>query len=122
MNAAALPAAPAFRQARPIAEKAGLRPHILLNCRVWLAANESHPFFNSSHEALRTRGGVSHLREYFTLMFKQASALKAGKDDKTSDSLLHQAKAVLEIRRASSPCRQSPSSSTRRPSPIKSAR
>jgi hypothetical protein len=96
INAAALPAAPTLSQARPIAEKAGLRPHILLNCRVWLAANESHPFFKPWQEALRTRGGVSHLREYYTLMFKQASALKDSKAEKGSNSLLHQAKAALE--------------------------
>ncbi|MBK8041147.1 MAG: PSD1 domain-containing protein [Verrucomicrobiaceae bacterium] len=96
MNAAALPVAPTLSQVRPVAEKAGLRPHILLNCRVWLAANESHPFFKPWQEALRTRGGVSHLREYYTLMFKQASTLKDVKADKNSESLLHQAKAALD--------------------------
>ena len=96
MNAAALPVAPTLSQVRPVAEKAGLRPHILLNSRVWLAANESHPFFKPWQEALRTRGGVSHLREYYTLMFKQASTLKDVKADKGSESLLHQAKAALD--------------------------
>lgn len=96
MNAAVLPVAPTLSQVRPVAEKAGLRPHILLNCRVWLAANESHAFFKPWQEALRTRGSVSHLREYYTLMFKQASALKDSKADKSSDSLLHQAKAALD--------------------------
>ena len=96
MNAAALPVAPTLSQVRPVAEKAGLRPHILLNCRVWLAANEAHPFFKPWQEALRTRGGVSHLREYYTLMFKQTSALKDVKADKGSESLLHQAKAALD--------------------------
>ncbi len=96
MNAAALPLAPTLSQVRPVAEKAGLRPHILLNCRVWLAANEAHPFFKPWQEALRTRGGVSHLMEYYTLMFKQASALKDVKADSNSQSLLHQAKAALD--------------------------
>jgi hypothetical protein len=96
MNAAALPVAPTLSQVRPVAEKAGLRPHILLNCRVWLAANEAHHFFKPWQEALRTRGGVSHLREYYTLMFKQASTLKDVKADKSSESLLHQAKAALD--------------------------
>jgi hypothetical protein len=63
---------------------------------VWLAANEANPFFKPWQEALRTRGGVSHLREYYTLMFKQASVLKDVKADKSSESLLHQAKAALD--------------------------
>ncbi len=96
MNAAALPVAPTLSQVRPVADKAGLRPHILLNCRVWLAANEAHPFFKPWQDAWRTRGGVSHLREYYTLMFKQASTLKDVKADKGSESLLHQARAVLD--------------------------
>ena len=96
MNAAALPSAPTLSQARILAEKVGLRSHILLNCRVWLAANENHLFFKPWQEALRTRGGVSHLRDYYTLMFKKASELKDTKADMSSESLLHQAKAVLE--------------------------
>ena len=96
MYAVELPSAPTLSQARLVAEKVGLRPHVLMNCRVWLAANENHPFFKPWQEAVRTNGSVSHLKEYYTLMFKQASSLKDSQAEKRSESLLHQAKTALE--------------------------
>jgi len=96
IHAAALPAAPTLSHARPVAEKAGLRPHILLNCRVWLSANESHPLFAPWQQALRTRAGVSHLRGHYESLFKQASSLPGPKQAKEGNALLHQARTALE--------------------------
>ena len=105
ITAAQLPAVPTLSQARPVAEKAGLRPHILVNARVWLAANEKHAVFQPWQDALRSRGSVSHLREYYLLLFRRAQEMKPlpaekGKDTakvaKDSGSLLHQARAAID--------------------------
>lgn len=112
MAAAQLPHSPTLSTVRPIAEKAGLRPQILLNTRVWLAANEKHPVFKPWQDALRQRGSVSHLREYYMLLFAQAEKitpipakskkptgadLAADKEQKPlAGSILHQTRAALD--------------------------
>ncbi|MBL9131181.1 MAG: PSD1 domain-containing protein [Verrucomicrobiaceae bacterium] len=96
MAAASVPPTPTLSQVRPIAEKHGLRPHILLNTRVWLAANESHLFFKPWQEAVRTKKDASHLRPYFTLIFAQAEKITPPQKGSVSASLLHQARAALD--------------------------
>ena len=96
MAAAKLPVAPTLSQVRPVAEPLGLRPHILLNCRVYLAANETLPFFKPWHDALNKTGDVQSLRGYYTAIFTAAEKIKPDPKVKTEDSLLHQARAALD--------------------------
>jgi len=112
MAAAKLPEAPVMSQVEPVAKAHGLRPHILLNCRVYLAANENLPFFKPWQDALNS-GTVETLRGYYTAVFSAAEKItpaapkakakaKAGAKaepeyaDATADSLLHQARAALD--------------------------
>lgn len=96
MAACELPATPTLTQAKPVADKHGLRAHILLNCRVYLAANESNPFFKPWQDALKTKGDVKSLRDYFTAIFAAAEKIKINPKEKVEDSLLHQARAELD--------------------------
>lgn len=109
MAAAKLPEAPVMSQVEPVAKAAGLRPHILLNCRVYLAANENLPFFKPWQDALNS-GNVETLRGYYTAVFAAAEKIapaakakpaaktkgKAEVADASEDSLLHQARAALD--------------------------
>ncbi len=97
MAACELPATPTLSSVKPVAEKHGLRPHLLLNCRVYLAANENLPVFKPWHDAMKATGTATHLRDYFAAIFSAAEklAVKAKvKDDE--GSLLHQARAELD--------------------------
>ncbi|HEY1050225.1 MAG TPA: PSD1 and planctomycete cytochrome C domain-containing protein [Prosthecobacter sp.] len=67
-----LPATPTLSGVAPVAKKHGLRAHILLNCRVYLAANEGLPVFKPWQEAVRGQGDVAKLREHFTTLFAEA--------------------------------------------------
>lgn len=98
MAAAALPRAPTLSQVKPVATQHNLRAHVLLNTRVYLAANETHPFFKPWQDALKAKGEVKHLRPYFTAIFAAAEKLKPDPKtkDAASDSLLHQARAALD--------------------------
>jgi len=98
MAAAALPRAPTLSQVVPIAKQHNLRAHVLLNCRVFLAANETHPFFKPWQNALKIKGEVKQLRPYFTAIFAAAEKLNPDPKikDATADSLLHQARAALD--------------------------
>lgn len=110
MAAAALPATPTLSQARPVAEPLGLRAQVLLNCRVYLAANESLPFFKPWQDALKTTGNVQPLRGYYTAIFAASEKLaptpkvkakakaktEEESEEKPEDSLLHQARAALD--------------------------
>lgn len=96
MAACELPEAPTLSQAKPVAEKHGLRAHILLNCRVYLAANESNAFFKPWQDAVQSTGHAQGLRPYFTAIFNAAAKIKVGPKDKVEDSLLHQARAELD--------------------------
>ncbi|MCF7789109.1 MAG: PSD1 and planctomycete cytochrome C domain-containing protein [Prosthecobacter sp.] len=106
MAAAKLPATPTLSQVRPVAEPLGLRAHILLNCRVYLAANETLPFFKPWQDALKSTGDVTPLRGYYTAIFAAAEKItpapkakpkaKAELADASEDSLLHQARAALD--------------------------
>ncbi|HBJ87474.1 MAG TPA: hypothetical protein DDZ88_27180 [Verrucomicrobiales bacterium] len=97
MAACELPATPTLSSVKPVAEKHGLRPHLLLNCRVYLAANENLPVFKPWHDAMKATGTATPLRDYFAAIFSAAEklAVKAKvKDDE--GSLLHQARAELD--------------------------
>lgn len=97
MAACELPATPTLSTVKPVAEKHGLRPHILLNCRVYLAANENLPLFKPWQDAMRSSGSATPLRGYFTAIFAAAEKLNLKtkvKDDE--GSLLHQARAELD--------------------------
>ena len=96
MAAAKLPEAPTLSQVRPVAEPLGLRSHILLNCRVYLAANETLPFFKPWQDALHNTGDVQSLRGYYTALFAAAEKIKPDPKLKAEDSLLHQARAALD--------------------------
>ncbi len=96
MAACELPSAPTLSQTKPVAEKHGLRAHILLNCRVYLAANESNALFKPWQEAVKTSGNALGLRPYYTAIFNAAAKIKVGPKDKVDDSLLHQARAELD--------------------------
>lgn len=115
MAAAKLPETPTLSQVRPVAEPLGLRAHVLLNCRVYLAANEKLPFFKPWQDVVEKKGDVSSLRGYYTAIFaaaekvapapkpksKKAKAKSEEKteepsDDHSEDSLLHQARAALD--------------------------
>ena len=96
MAAAKLPEAPTLSQVGPVAEPLGLRPHILLNCRVYLAANETLPFFKPWQDALNNTGDVQSLRSYYTAIFAAAEKIKPDPKVKAEDSLLHQARAALD--------------------------
>jgi len=96
MAACELPAAPTLSQARPVAEKHGLRAHILLNCRVYLAANETNPFFKPWQDAMKAKGSAQGLLLYYKAVFNAAAKIKVGPKDSPSDSLLHQARAELD--------------------------
>jgi hypothetical protein len=96
MAACELPSAPTLSQTKPVAEKHGLRAHILLNCRVYLAANESNALFKPWQDAVKTSGNALGLRPYYTAIFNAAAKIKAGPKDKVDDSLLHQARAELD--------------------------
>jgi hypothetical protein len=108
MAAAKLPEAPTLSQVRPVAGPLGLRPHILLNCRVYLAANETLPFFKPWQDAVEKHSDVSSLRGYYTAIFAAAEKIapapkakpkadaKAEPKDAAEDSLLHQARAALD--------------------------
>ena len=97
MAACELPATPTLSSVKPVAEKHGLRPHLLLNCRVYLAANENLPVFKPWHDAMKSAGTATTLRAYFAAIFSASEklAVKAkAKDDE--GSLLHQARAELD--------------------------
>jgi hypothetical protein len=96
MAACELPIAPTLSQVVPVAEKHGLRAHVLLNCRVYLAANESDPFFQPWQDALKAKGTAEPLRSYYTAIFGAAAKIKVNPKDKAEDSLLHQARAALD--------------------------
>ncbi|OYW77990.1 MAG: hypothetical protein B7Z37_01680 [Verrucomicrobia bacterium 12-59-8] len=96
MAAAKLPATPTLSQVRPVAEPLGLRAHVLLNCRVYLAANETLPFFKPWQDALKTTGDVQPLRSYYTAIFAAAEKIKPDPKVTAEDSLLHQARAALD--------------------------
>jgi hypothetical protein len=96
MAACELPVAPTLSQVKPVADKHGLRAHVLLNCRVYLAANESNPFFKPWQDALKTTGETESLRPYYTAVFNAAAQIKFSPKDKADDSLLHQARAELD--------------------------
>jgi hypothetical protein len=96
MAACELPVAATLSQARPVAEKHGLRAHILLNCRVYLAANETNPFFKPWQDAMKAKGSAQDLRPYYLAIFNAAAKIKIGPKDSHSDSLLHQARDELD--------------------------
>ncbi|MDZ4405353.1 PSD1 and planctomycete cytochrome C domain-containing protein [Prosthecobacter sp.] len=96
MAASELPVAPTLSQVKPVADKHGLRAHVLLNCRVYLAANESNAFFTPWQDAVKATGSAQSLRPYFVAIFNAAAQIKVGPKDKADDSLLHQARAELD--------------------------
>jgi hypothetical protein len=96
MAAAKLPATPTLSQVRPVAEPLGLRPHILLNCRVYLAANEALPLFKPWQDALKSTSDVQQLRGYYAAIFAAAEKITPNPKVKDDESLLHQARAALD--------------------------
>ncbi len=97
MAACELPATPTLSSVKPVAEKHGLRPHLLLNCRVYLAANENLPVFKPWHDAMKATGTATPLRDYFAVIFSAAEKLTVkGKVKDDEGSLLHQARAELD--------------------------
>ncbi|MFN0079922.1 MAG: PSD1 and planctomycete cytochrome C domain-containing protein [Prosthecobacter sp.] len=96
MAAAELPVAPTLSQVKPVSDQHGLRAHVLLNCRVYLAANESNTFFKPWQDAVEATGNAHSLRPYFVAIFTAAAKLKINPKDKVEDSLLHQARAELD--------------------------
>jgi hypothetical protein len=82
---------------KPVAEKHGLRPHLLLNCRVYLAANENLPVFKPWHDAMKSAGTATTLRAYFAAIFSASEKLAVKAKAKGDEgSLLHQARAELD--------------------------
>lgn len=97
MAACELPATPTLSSVKPVAEKHGLRPHLLLNCRVYLAANENLPVFKPWHDAMKSAGTATHLHDYFAAIFSAAEKLAVKTKVKNDEgSLLHQARAELD--------------------------
>ena len=97
MAACELPATPTLSSVKPAAEKHGLRPHLLLNCRVYLAANEHLPVFKPWHDAMKSAGTATLLRAYFAAIFSAAEKLAVNAKVKEAEgSLLHQARAELD--------------------------
>ncbi len=102
MAAAELPATPTLSGVEPVAKKHGLRAHILLNCRVYLAANENLPVFKPWHEAVRGSGSAAKTREHFTALFAAAEKVKPvavkkdSKDKQEEASPEQQARAALD--------------------------
>ncbi|WP_395751918.1 PSD1 and planctomycete cytochrome C domain-containing protein [Prosthecobacter sp.] len=108
MAAAALPETPVMSQVQPIAKAHGLRAHVLLNCRVYLAANETLPFFKPWQDAVEKHADVTALRGYYAAIFAAAEKIspapkakpkakgKAASSDSDEGSLLHQARAALD--------------------------
>lgn len=96
MAAAELPVAPTLSQVQPVADKYGLRAHVLLNCRVYLAANETNSFFQPWQDALEAKGDVKHLHDYYAAIFAAAEKIKPDPKTKATDSLLHLARAELD--------------------------
>lgn len=101
MAAAQLPASATLSTAEPIARRHGLRAHILLNCRVYLAANEGLPLFLPWQQSTRSTGSAEPLRGYYSAIFAAAEKIKPSATGKekapdTADSLLHQARAALD--------------------------
>lgn len=97
MAACELPATPTLSSVKPVAERHDLRPHLLLNCRVYLAANENLPVFKPWHDAMKSAGTATHLRDYFVAIFSAAEKLAVKTKVKDDDgSLLHQARAELD--------------------------
>lgn len=91
-----LPPTPTMSQVKPVAAKHGVRPEILLNCRVWLAANESHPVFKTWREGVRRKGDASGVRGYYKFLFAGAARIKPPEGKvKPSDSIVVQARAAL---------------------------
>lgn len=91
-----LPPTPTMSQVRPVAEKHDVRPEILLNCRVWLAANEAHPVFKAWREAVREKGCATHMRGYYKFLFANATKMKPSEEkEKKGDSIVVQARAAL---------------------------
>ncbi len=88
--AASLPLAPSPAQAKAIAEPQGLRHQILLNCRVFLGANEEDPLFKEWHTAVRENRPQS-IAAHYGKLFAQVGktppakkpAAKAGAKDST---------------------------------------
>lgn len=96
MAAGELPETPTLSQVKPVAEKHGLRAHVLLNCRVYLSANESNALFKPWRNAVKTKGGAESLRPYYAAIFNAAAKIKINPKVKTADSLLHQARSALD--------------------------
>jgi hypothetical protein len=94
--AAKLPATPTLSLVRPVAEPLGLRAHVLLNCRVYLAANETLPLFKPWQDALKSTGDVQQLRGYYAAIFAAAEKITPNPKVKAEESLLHQARAALD--------------------------
>jgi len=87
---------PTLSQAKPIAEKHHLRAQVLLNCRVWLAANEDHPVFEPWQKAMREHRTAEDIRGHYLLLFAQAKKIAPVSKGKSSHSIIEQARAALD--------------------------
>lgn len=96
LAAAGLPGTPTLSQVKPVAERHGLRAHVLLNCRVYLSANESNTLFKPWRDAVGTTGSAESLRPYYAAVFNAAAKLKTNPKFKPTGSLLHQARSALD--------------------------
>lgn len=96
LAAAGLPGTPTLSQVKPVAERHGLRAHVLLNCRVYLSANESNTLFKPWRDAVRATGSAESLRPYYAAVFNAAAKLKTNPKVKPTGSLLHQARSALD--------------------------
>ena len=101
MAAAELPATPTLSMAEPVARKHGLSAHILLNCRVYLAANEHLPLFMPWQTAVRETGSAERTRGHYTQLFTAAKLLppqqtKSGSTAENVATLEQQARLALD--------------------------
>ena len=82
--AAILPDEPNYAEVEAAAAQKQLRPRYLLNARLYLAKNRSHPFFKHWHQ-FREEGGSKRVFEYFSPLFEKSfSTLKTPSEKETA--------------------------------------
>ena len=82
--AATLEDEPDYAEVEAAAVQRRLRPRYLLNARLYLARNSSHPFFKHWHQC-REEGGAERVFEYFSPIFEKSfSTLKPPVEKETT--------------------------------------
>ena len=84
--AARLPDEPDYAQVEQLASEKNLRPRYLLNARLYLLRNRSHPLFRRWYE-LKNKGGPSGVLGYFAPIFRRSFDAAAEPRQKSQEAI-----------------------------------